>query len=93
MGLRFESAKPSRQGCLPNVMLPLRELRAAAGASEAVLLALFHAAVASQQAGMTQHFVKRAVVGPQGTSDAELASTGLPGGAAAVTASSRSCKL
>ena len=69
-----------------NGALPLRELRAAAGAVQAGLLAFFHAGVAGQEVLLAELGVEVAVVPHQGAGDALHAGAGLAGAAAAVDA-------
>src|SRR6266581_653396 len=66
--------------------LPLRELRSSAGAAEAVFLALFHAAIAGEEAGVAEGFFEARVVDLERSGDAQLAGAGLAGRAAAADA-------
>lgn len=65
-------------------LLTLRELRAAAGAVEAVLLAFLHAGVARHVVLLAELLDEVAVVLQQGAGDALGACAGLAGSAAAV---------
>ena len=66
--------------------LPLRELRAAAGAVEAGLLAFFHAGIPRKEMLLTEFVREIAVVAHQRPGDALHAGAGLPGAAAAMDA-------
>src|SRR5688572_8156309 len=64
--------------------LALRELEAGAGALLSVLLALFHARIAREEAGLLEALAKLGVVNLERARDAVANRTGLPARAAAV---------
>ena len=64
--------------------LTLAELSPAAGTTQTVMLAFLHAAVASQQTRVTQHFIQARIEFAERAGEAHLASAGLAERSAAV---------